>query len=74
MRCPNCNKLISNEIIKSEGARLMVNSRPDRKRLKDKQAATRAKQAADRAKIRELSEQLERLRRTKRATKAKVSK
>lgn len=51
MLCPHCRKHIDNEIIKSEGARLMVASRPDRKKIKDKYAAMRAK-------VRELTERL----------------
>jgi hypothetical protein len=53
-RCPFCNKAIDDDLIKSEGARLMVMSRPDRQEIRNKHAAARAK-------IRELSEELEKL-------------
>jgi hypothetical protein len=54
MRCPWCAKEIPDDIIRREGARLMVASRADRKEPKDKHAATRAK-------IRYLMDELEKL-------------
>jgi phage FluMu protein Com len=52
MECPHCGKEIADEVIKSEGARLMVKSR---NRTKEKEYA------AGRAKIRALMEELQRL-------------